>query len=614
MQKKIEIKLAIFLALFMAWAPSLFGEEDSSPEVELQDMVVTATKTKTPAREIAYSVSIIDRDEIENSNLSYVSDVLQTVLGLDLWFSGPHSTSNTLSIRGMKGYHSKVLIDGIPLQDTSGPQTVPTLNTLTLDNVERIEVIRGASSTLYGANAVAGVVNIITRKGEEGVSGSISSEFGSHQFRKYSANVRGREDLIDYALSANHIQEKGISATTADSEADAFRNQNYSANVGYQPQEQLRLSVYGNFSDADQEYDGYNAGDWHIQRYAAGAELSAVDVFDFVDSSFSFSTMESRRGDRISGSFFKGDTYESSWRNTVRINDRNTTMLGYTYTAEESSVDAQYGNLEESYHENALYAQHQSEILNNLFLTGGMRYSDQSEFGGEDSYSSAASYLIKKTDTKLHASVSTGYRAPSLYELFDPSYGRSSLGPEKTVSRDLGFEQSILDRKIKFGASCFDAKVDDFIDWTPEGYRQLEGISSKGVEAFVSCRPFDNLSFRLTHTYMDTENLQDGKDLIRRPRNKSGVDISSTFFDKRGTANFQAQYVGSRDLLDYSASPASRVEDGGYVLANLALSYRISDKMELYGRIQNLFNEDYERAFGYNTYGRTYYSGLKLAF
>ncbi|MFW5997078.1 MAG: TonB-dependent receptor plug domain-containing protein [Lentisphaeria bacterium] len=578
---------------------------------KLEDMVVTATKTETPLQEIGHSMSVIERQDIEATNLTKVTDILNQVRGLQFWSDGPHANSNALSIRGLQGYHSKVLINGIPQQDTSGTQVFPSLNDLTLDNVERIEVIRGASSTLYGSNAISGVVNIITRKGEDDFGGSVSSEFGSHGFQKYNLSLSGAEDWVDYAVSATYLDEDGISAIIDDDEDDAFRSKNYSADLGFQLHNNLRLEVFGRYSDTDEEYDILpdDDGDYHIERSTGGFQLAATELFNLLDSNLKLSTMKSRRGDKISGDAFKGTTDELDWRNSIHLDDRNTTTLGYTYTAEDADVETMWSALEESYYSNAFYLNHEIEALENLFLTAGLRYNDHSEFGDETTYSSSAAYLIDKTGTKLQASYSTGYRAPSLYELFDVSYGNPDLAPETSDTWDVGFEQNIFEDSVTFGVTYFETDIDDYIDYDLVNgeYIQVEGIKSDGVESFIDYQPLDKLSLRLTHTYLDTENKDTGDKLVRRPRHKLTGDVTYRFIEDRATANLQIEHFGKRDLKE-------RVTGDDFTLANFALSYQLTDNLEVFGRVHNLLDEDYQVAHDYNTYGRTYYGGLRLSF
>lgn len=585
------------------------------PEVELRDMVVTATRTYTPADEIGFSLSVIDREEIESSRATFAKDVLDMAPGLHFWSNGPHSSGNALSIRGLRGYHTKVLVDGIPRQDTSGPQVLPTLDDLLLADAERIEIIRGSSSVLYGPNAVAGVINIITRKPDEGIQGSLTAEAGSHNWQKYSASVLGREGDLDFYLSSTYIDEKGISATEDNPDRNALRQYSYAAGAGYQADENLRIEAYGRYDESDQEYDEMaGIGEWKIQRYTAGASLKAQNLFEIIDTTLSFGTVESRRDERVLNELFKGNTHEANLINSIRFNDRNLATLGYTHAREEAKVDTRWTSMDESYYSNAVFAQHQIEALERLFLIGGVRYSDHSAFGGETTYSTAASYMLEPSRTRMFANYSTGYRAPSLFELFDPTNGNPDLNAEKSQSWEMGLEQRLVEDQLKVGITYFDMQVDDYIDWSPTGYAQVEGISSQGIEGFLAYRPTDNISLRLAHSYIDARDDRTDERLLRIPRNKTILSATYSMLEQRLRTSLQAQHVKQRELIDFSSWPASRVEGDDYTLANLALSFKLTDNIEIYGRVQNLLDEDYQTVYGYNTYKRTYYGGATLSF
>ncbi len=608
--KRIATATVLIVGIACAYATA-----DDRPEVELRDMVVTATRTHTPADEIGFSLTVIDREEIEASRATFAKDILDMAPGLHFWSNGPHSSGNALSIRGLRGYHTKVLIDGVPRQDTSGPQVLPTLDDLLLADVERIEIIRGSSSVLYGPNAVAGVVNIITRKPEEGVEGSLSAEAGSHNWQKYSASVLGREGDFDFYFSSTFVDEKGISATDDNPDRNALRQYSYSAGGGFQAADDLRIEAYGRYDETDQEYDEMaGIGEWKIQRYTAGASLQAQNLFEVIDTTLSFATSESQRDERVLDELFKGNTHEANLINSIRFDDRNLTTVGYTHAREEANVDTRWTSMDRAYYSNAFFAQHQIEAIERLFLIGGIRYSDHSAFGGETTYSTAASYLLEPSGTRIFANYSTGYRAPSLFELFDPTNGNPDLDAEKSTSWEAGLEQQIIEGRLKVGATYFDMKVDDYIDWSPMGYAQVEGISSQGVEGFAVYRPTANISLRLAHSYIDARDDKTDERLLRVPRNKTILSVTCAMLDQRLRTSLQAQHVAQRELIDFSSWPANRVEGDDYTLANIGMSFKLTDNIEIYGRIQNLLDEDYQTVYGYNTYNRTYYGGATLSF
>ncbi len=629
--RKVRMQAALVMACLAGGAMQSAAADTATlppaDTTDLGEMVVTATKTTTALHELGYSTTLVTRDEIERTKFTYVTDLLQTIPGLDYRSNGPHASTATLSIRGLEGYHTKVLINGIPVQDSSGTQVRPTLNDLFLTDVERIEVVRGGSSTLYGSNAIGGVVNIITRRGEDGIHGRVGVEAGSHGFQKYTLGLNGAEGIADFAITSTYTDQRGISVKSDNDENDIFRMQSHSARLGLQLADNLRLDLFGRLAEGDEEYDDGWAwddgsavnGDFHLQNYQAGAQLSAKNLFEFWDSTLSASATQARRSDRdtLLKSLYIGDTYEMEWQNSLRLDARNTFTIGYAYTEERADVDAYGTVIDERHRTDAIYAQHQFEPVENLFLTAGLRYNNHSVFGEETTYSGSAAYLIAATGTRLRASFNTGYRSPSLYELFAPGtmwgpLGNANLEPETSENWDVGFEQELHEGRVKFGVTYFETRVEDYIyfDWML-GYAQASGIKTHGLESFIAWQATDDLSMRLSHTWQDTTSMETEDDLPYRARNKAAADLNYRFLKQRAKLNLNAVYVGRRDKSQFELGP-QRVDE--YVLANLALSYQLTEQLEIFGRIHNLLNENYEVIRGYNSYDRSYYVGLNYTF
>ena len=258
----------------MAVTP-LRGQDTTAVEPQqMEPVVVSATRTETPLNQLGQSVTVVTRQQIEETRATDLGDLLRQVVGLDVRTNGQHSSSTAIGIRGLSGYHTKVLINGIVLQDSSSPQQMPILNDINLNDVERIEVVRGPGSTTYGANALGGVVNIITRSGQgagrtcpDGTpnplpTGNLGFEFGSHGRFRTSASARGQSGPVDYAVGWLRESEKGISAmdTELNEDNDAWRNQQVQGTLGLRLAPGLRLEVFGRYSSSDEEYDmGYPA-------------------------------------------------------------------------------------------------------------------------------------------------------------------------------------------------------------------------------------------------------------------------------------------------------------------------------------------------------------------
>lgn len=600
-------------------------------EVEkLNDVVVTATRTKIKEEQVARSITVITAEDIEREQPHSFLSMLNRVPGVNIKSDGPRAASSSISIRGMRGYHTKVMINGITIQDTSGTQTKAILSTISLDNIERVEIIRGASSTLYGSNAMGGVINIITKKGSiNGVSGEVGTEIGSYGYQKYNSAIRGVKGKFDYAVSTQWLSEDGISAKKDNSEDDSFRSSSTNVDVGYQITDQLKLSGFSRYTDSDEEYDnGYstpkNRGSFHIIDLQLGTKLAAERLFGGIfDSSIGFNYSKVRRADSEGSAFYMGQTLETDWQNVLRINDRNRILFGMTYTEEKAKKDF-FGATSDRARTDSYYGQYEVEPIDNLFLTSGIRYTNHSEFGGDTTYSLSAAYLIKETGTKLKSSFATGYRAPSLYELnYRPALGTLDLDPEKSQSFDIGFEQTINDF-FEFGMNFFQNRVTNYIGYNPgtgwpapDYYEQVSGIKIYGVESYIKITPVKSVILDFNHTYQHTNNMDSEiSPMVYQPSNTFGASVNWEV-DSKWNLNLNANYVGTREY-DVYVWPVGNVRSTkklhGYTLVNFSTSYDITNELQIYGRIDNLLDQDYEASFEYNSYGITTYVGMKYLF
>lgn len=629
----------LFFTACLLGTVSLLHATDEESVNQMGEMVVTATRTATPVREIGRSMTVITHQEIAESGLTYLIDLLRLTPGLDFYSSGPHANSATLRFRGLNGYHTKVLLNGIPIQDESAPQVQPTISDMMLDNIQRIEIIRGTSSTLYGSNAIGGVVNIITRKGkgqDQVASGRLGTEGGSHGRNRFYLTASGSKDKLDYSWSSSYFNESGISSRSGspiNDDNDAYRNQAHSGELGLQLAENLRLELFGRFSDSEEEYDNGSpavpawgipatpdTGAIHLQYWSAGAKLAAIRLFDIWDTTFQYGINDTQRGFRdttgwSAGAKFSGRTQLFSWQNSLHLNERNTLTFGYDRTkeqAETASVDADYTT-------DAFFVQHQTEPLDDLFLTGGVRYDDHSTFGGETTWTASAAYLIERTGTKLKLSAGKGYRAPSLYELYDPLYGNPDLGPETSNTWDAGFEQEAIGGKLRFGMTYFSTRVKDYINWVltnpvlfTGSYMQVSGIKTQGVESFVEYTPMPALSLRATHTFQHTNDMDtESSPIAYRPRHKGSAEVVWRFLENRGVADLNALYSGTQNVSTWDPGPTHLDH---YLLVNLSVSYKVTQNLRIFGRIENLLNQNYEVARNYGTYDRSFYGGLEWLF
>lgn len=629
---------------------------------QMDDVVITATLVQTPAHKLGQSITVISREQIDAAKLTYVTQLLQLVPGINIVSYGPNQNP-TVRVRGLQAYHTKVLIDGVPYQDPSQIGVTPVLNELRTSDVERIEIVRGASSVVHGSNAIGGVINIITRSGkDEGkpVAGSVSAEYGSNRHQQYSGTLRGASGPVDYSLSANWIGENGISAMSAkdgiNEDRDANRNASFSGRAGMDLSDNLRLEIFGRYSAGLEEYDsGFDAWDYsawpptylgivpdsgsvNVQNWLAGGKLAATELLDgLLDSSLAFSYTQTRRAhrDRIdpfglgpeSTAFkdrFTGDILDATWLNTLHLAEGYKLSLGINHARENAEIiDGGTATIDRDNHSWAYFGEVQAEPFENLFLTAGARYNDHSVFGGETTWSTSARYLLEATGTTLKAAAGKAYRAPSLYELYAPAVGswwfkggNPNLDPEVSQNWEVGFEQALLDAKVVFGSTYYESRVTDYIGWGTDvdflsTYLQFSGVKVHGVESFIRVQPWQFLTVQLTHTYQHTNDMEsDVADLPYRPKHMASLDVIYRTFGDRLTVNLNGSYVGTR----HTGLGGTGTELDCYVLANLAVSYKINENLEVHGRIENLLNENYETIPGYNTYARRYFAGMTYFF
>ncbi|MDG4477081.1 TonB-dependent receptor plug domain-containing protein [Thiovibrio frasassiensis] len=638
MQKIYVITAALVLGATMAAR----AEETAT---RLEELVITATRTPATVAQVGgSSVTVITAQEIEAKQQLTVEEVLKSAPGLNVVANGGLGTNTSVFIRGADAKNTLVLVDGIMFNDPSEANRGANLANLTTDNIERIEIVRGPMSVLFGSNATAGVINIITKKGKGRPGYYLGGEAGSHGTWKSYAGSSGAVERFNYALSLSRTEAQGFS--TADdkndriphahgttSEKDGWRNTTFSGKAGYLLTPDCDISALARSMnsrvDLDSTVSGYlqdNKIGSPQEKYIDSKELlSKFNVHNrFMDGELDANLYYQHTGkERIiindSGrSLYNGDSSEVGWQGTVTPVTANTVTLGLSYFAEEMDssggfivIDKQTATVTSS------WLQDQISLGERANVVVGARIDDHDRFGSAETYRVAPSYLFAATGTTLKGAYGTGFRAPSLFELYAPGYGDSTLEAEKSTGWDAGVEQELPGERLTVGITYFQARFDNLIqfDTTTWKYSQATGESTtRGVESFARFSPSTALEVTLAYTYTDTEDAG-GVRLTRRPLSKGSLSTSYRFSEKLRT-NAELLWVGERD-----ENGTAKDKDGNrvstlapYTVVNLAGSYALTASLDVYGRIDNLFNEQYEEAWSYATPGLSCYGGLKYHF
>ena len=653
--KNSRQRCAVLVGLAMALCSSAAAAEEQV--AKLDEMVVTATRDEVPIEQVGSSITVITAKEIEQQQKQTVAEALRMVPGLDVVRSGGVGQAVSIFMRGADSRHTLVLIDGVELNDPSTTGGEYYFGFLTTDNIERIEVLRGPQSTLYGSHAMGGVINIITKRGNGSPTGFFSAEGGSFYTAKESAGISGGTDLVNYSLSLSRLDSSGISAAASrdgNSEADGYQNTTVAARLGITPTQNSDIDMSLRYTRTRNEADnGGGAGADDPNRVMRNKELQirtqgTLLLFDDLwEQKLGVSLNDLTRSDDndrdadhpvdFQRSEYQGQTVKFDWQHILRLHKSNTLLVGaetkeekaksksyYEYfNAWTSSVDTSTNIWnEQSARTNSLYLQDQLNLWDSWFSTAGVRIDDHDRFGSKATYRFTTAYLFKQTDTRLKGSYGTGFKAPSLYQLFAPPApamgflgGNAGLTPEKSNGWDIGLEQEISEISTTLGATWFRNDFKDLIAYQNQTYENVARAYTQGLEVTVQVNPMNDLMFSAAYTYTQTKDKETGEALLRRPKHKLTADVNYRFFGK-GNLNLGLIYVGNRN--DLTFHPVTYVQQTvtlkDYMVVNLAASYDVTKNLQLFGRIDNLLDREYEEVYGYGTPGIGAYGGVKVSF
>jgi vitamin B12 transporter len=631
------------LLLFFLLSANLFSQTDSLKIYHLSDVVVTATKTKMPLIELASSISVIDSEEIASSKKTNLFDLLKNQSGLSFTQQGGQGMLANVFLRGSEAGHSLILIDGIEVNMTSDPDNVFDFSYLSANNINRIEVLRGPQSVLYGSNALGGVINIITQDGSGKPKFSLITEGGSYNTYRAAAGLNGSYNLLSYSLSLGRIKTDGFSSASekfGNTEKDGHSSYDVSSKIGLSIMQNFTLNLFYRFTDAESDNDQFGGtfGDdpsyiFDLQEffYKAEADLKlfsglwsqTADVTFFrntrkysFDSTF-FNSSSSR-------SFYDGRKLKFGWQNNLNFNRSYSAVFGIE-TENEEALSEYYSSIfspsilpSSEARTTGIYLQNQINFDNSFYASIGGRIDKHELFDWAFTYRIAPAYIFWETSTKIKATFGTGFRVPSLFNLFHPTFGNKELNPEKSIGWDAGMEQFLSFWNLNFGLTYFQNYFDDLFGYDASSRRTIntEKALTNGIETYLNINPVNGLSIKANYTYMQTEDKSEnsadkGKELLRRPKHKAGISLIYNFL-KDVNGNLEIIYIGKRDDIDFSIYERLKLKD--YTLVNLALSYKLLNITEIFGRVENLFDTEYEEVFGYGTAGLSGYAGIKLTF
>jgi vitamin B12 transporter len=633
----------------------------------LPTIVVSPTGTATPLDQVASSVTVISAEDIERYQQRTAADALSLVPGLNVVRTGGPGGSTSIFMRGTNSNHVKVLIDGIDAGDPSKPNGAYDFANLLTADIERIEVLRGPQSGLYGSDAIGGVIAITTKRGQGPAKLTGTVEGGSMGTFNQTARASGSKDNLDYAFNVAHYRSTEVAVTPLNLLApgqrrinDNYDNLTYSTKLGVRASDDLAFSFVGRYTDAHKGFTGDDYSNWPNSfpetlqsttasrdlltrseavwsplggRFKSTLGLSYANQWNrTVNPNADFMTNNQTFSYGIGPpSSYRGERTKLDWNGVVDVGYGQKIVLGAERQSDSIRTDSVgdydlFGNYQQmmrtaSTGNSAGFVELQSEFTKNFFLVSNIRYDDNDSFGGHSTWRVAPVFIVPGTETKLKATYGTGFKAPTLTQLYvnNPAFytiGNPALKPETSKGYDIGFEQPLFQNRASFGATYFNNEIANLINST--GYDvALGGFSFEnvgmakayGVESFVSLQATDTLRFRIDHTYTQTRDESTGLRLRRRPANKVTV---AAIWNPIERATVTATVLHSSSWLDYDRFGTTLLDSPAFTTVNLAANYDIDTHVSVFGRVDNLFDKKYEVPVGFLQPGLGVFAGIRL--
>ncbi|WP_375594532.1 TonB-dependent receptor [Algihabitans albus] len=612
--------------------------------LRVPEVVVSASRVPLPSTAVGSAVTVITGEELENKQSRFVADVLREVPGVAVNRTGSFGGLTQVRIRGAEANHTLVLIDGMEVGDPFNGSEFDFSQLLTND-IERIEVLRGAQSALYGSEAIGGVISITTKRAREGFSASLAAEGGSFLTRNVRGSASAGFEDFDLRVGMEIFETDGFDISPSGDEDDSSQVRSANFRSAYRPAENLEFRVNGRLVDREAETDTQDFvttgeaidanTDFEGQEINLRTE-GQLDLFggaweQILGGAFTRSDI-----DRFDGGTFTsgsvGSKRKLDYQSNVILETPNLmdTVHGFTV----------FGEVEQERFENiqpfvptanqveqtinyAVVGEYRLQAFDRLFLSGSVRYDKFDEFEDATTYRVTGSFDVLETGSRLHASYGTGIKAPSFFELFgfipDQFVGNPNLEAERSEGWDVGIEQQFLDGRIVADVTYFQADLFDEIAGSSGGGLpstiNLSGESKRnGVETSLRVVPFDGLTLTGSYTYLRTSE-PGGLSEVRRPRHTASFNANWSFLDERANLNLGVDYNGETDDLEFaSATTRNRIRLDDYALVSLAGRYEPIEGVEVFGRIENALNQNYEEVFGFETPGRAVFVGARVSF
>jgi len=593
-------------------------------QTHLDEILITsATKSEQKLQDITSNINIITKEEIEERHYTSVAEALNTIPGINISTTGGLGQQTSVFLRGMDSHRTLVLIDGIRYNDITSPAGSANLEHLMINDIERIEVIKGAQSSIWGADASAGVINIITKSAKEGTYASANIGYGRYDTKIARADISHKNQRFDAKLGITRVDTDGFSAMTPKGkkpskyEDDGYENTTANVKLGFNFDEANRVFASYEIIDTKLDIDGYdditfdpdptNKDRAKSKNHLANITYENRNEITITKLYTNYSSMKRTSTNKLTPDY-KGVVKEYGVNTGIEYLGSSNLTIGLDFKKFENKKDTV-----DDYNNKGVFISNTNKFFNDkTIFTQALRYDKYSDFDNKTTGKiGVKQYIIDKLN--ISANYGTGYNVPTIYQLyFKDNWGNSGnkdLNPEKTKSYDIEIEYN------GFSITYFNTRVKNMIDWetnplTWSGtYSNIEGTSKiKGVEIAYKNSITSDIFLNLHYTNLSAKNDKD-QYLARRAKNKFGFAVDY-YGLKDFHFNINGEYIGTR----YDKVDKQGAKTGNYTVWNAVANYEINKNLSTYVKLDNIFNKNYQVVDGYATKQRAAYIGLRANF
>ena len=611
-----------FLSIVIIFNYFLVLNYSYSEEIEIiNPITVTGYHYPKKLTETGSAVTVITNEEIEQSGMQYVSQVLSATAGFQAYKSGGPQSLTRAFLRGNETDHTLVLINGMKIVDSSTGRGSVDLERLKVTGVERIEVLRGSQSAIYGSEAIGGVINIILKRGTIKPVKYLNLEASNRLDKDISTGFSGNVEDLYFAVNYNHSEGPGISA--AEKSLGYHENDSYdidSANLvlDYDLNTSTELSLITRVFISENEEDDAPSGpfldaDRNSNLLDWQSALSLNKKYELFSVNASIETARARRYQLKNARKFRwyiADLNIGKLKFTVPVNTKEKFIFGVETERAHMDTQDQYNAYDFKVSSSSSFYSYTNNTIKNLFLDGSFRSNHHDLFGLSTTYRVAASYIISDSGFRLHSSFGTGYRAPTLDEIYG-SYGSITIKEETSRSRDIGIEYSSLNKNFVTDLTFFSTQIDNLIGYGPApGYKfsNQGSAQNNGIEVFMKYIPNNNIIINSHYNFLTTNN--NGRSLSRRKKHSGKTSINWVPED--------LNMLSINSIAEYHSNARDGAFAGGhiagYALFHSNVNYTVDVNTKVQFKIENVLDQNYSEADTAGTYGRTLSLSLKLTF